>query len=341
MTLKRPLTIIDIARAAGVSRTTASAALGAAGRISADTREHVRAVAAGLGYVVNPTARHLRAGRNGAIGIYVPENLFAFAFYMEFVFGAAEASRHDAFAVTLIAPAADAADAAPVRHVDGVIVVDPVVGDPVVRALMEAETPVVAAERYLEDGPQPIVTIETEYAAAQRELLDHVWDRGARAPALLSVPIEFAWKRRIEEIYRTWCGAHGVQPRIRRLTHGDDPDAVREQVRTLLREGEPIDAIVAAVDGAALGALGAARDLGREVGGDLLVASCVDSLAMRFATPAITSIETPPRAIGGDAARVLLDVLRGEDVPPTVRRPQPPIAVRGSTAALGGVRPFM
>src|ERR687890_2001128 len=99
----RPVTIVDIAQAAGVSQTTASAALGGGGRISEATREHVRAVAAGLGYVATPTARHLKAGRTGAIGIYIPEILFGFGFYMEFVFGAAEVSRAGAFALTLIA----------------------------------------------------------------------------------------------------------------------------------------------------------------------------------------------------------------------------------------------
>jgi DNA-binding LacI/PurR family transcriptional regulator len=331
MTPPRAATIVDIARAAGVSRTTASAALGAAGRVSDVTRAHVRSIAAGMGYVANPAARHLQAGRKGAIGLYVPENLFGFSFYMELVFGAAEISRQDAFALTLIAGQAGAAVAGTVGHVDGVIAVDPVAGDPVMRQLLESRLPVVAAERHLDPGPQPLVTIETEYGLAQRELLDHLWDRGARAPALLSVPVEFSWKRMVEQIYRAWCGDHGVEPRIAVLGRGADPEAVRLQARTLLEEDEPIDAIVAAADGTALGVLGAARDVGRQVGVDLLVASCIDSLPMRLVTPAITAIEAPPRDIGRDAARVLLDVLRGEDVPATIRRPQPAVAIREST----------
>src|SRR3954469_5083956 len=139
---RRTMTILDIARAAGVSRTTASAALGGAGRVSEATRERVRAVAAQLGYVANPTARHLQAGRTGAVGIYVPENLFAFSFYMGFVFGAAEACRDEAFALTLI-PASPEAGKPAVGHMDGVIVVDPIAGDPVVRSLLESGVPVV------------------------------------------------------------------------------------------------------------------------------------------------------------------------------------------------------
>jgi DNA-binding LacI/PurR family transcriptional regulator len=47
--------------------------------------------------------------------------------------------------------------------------------------------------------------------------------------------------------------------------------------------------------------------------------------------PAITAIVAPPREIGRDAGRVLMDVLRGEDVPATIRRPKPEIAFREST----------
>ena len=70
MTSPAPVTLIDVARAANVSRTTASAALGGHGRISAETRAHVEAVAARLGYVANPAARHLQGGRKGAIALY-------------------------------------------------------------------------------------------------------------------------------------------------------------------------------------------------------------------------------------------------------------------------------
>jgi len=78
---QRAPTILDIAHAAGVSRTTASAALSGSGRISEATREHIRAVADELGYQPNPAARHLRTGRKGAIGVYIAEGLIPHAFY--------------------------------------------------------------------------------------------------------------------------------------------------------------------------------------------------------------------------------------------------------------------
>jgi DNA-binding LacI/PurR family transcriptional regulator len=334
MKSRRAPTILDIARAARVSRTTASAALSGGGRISKSTGEHVRAVAAELGYVANPTARHLRAGRKGAIGIYVAESLFGYAFYMEYVFGAAEVSRQDAFALTLISALSETALATAIAHVDGVIVADPIVGDPIVRQLLESGLPVISAERHLGQGAQPRVTIVTDYGLAERQLLDHLWDRGARQPALLTQSIEISFSAIMEDVYRRWCEGRGVRPRIRYLEHASDPDAVRGQAGTLLTEPDPPDAILAAADGIALSVLDAARELGHDVGADLLVASCTDSPAMRFVTPGITAIEAPPREIGRDSARVMLDVLRGEDMPSEIHRPEPTIALRGSTTGL-------
>src|SRR5712691_2300329 len=273
-------TLIDIARAAGVSRTTASAALGANGRISAATRDHVRLVAERLGYVANPTARHLRTGRRAAIGVYVAENLFAYAFYMEYIFGIAEALRQEGFAVTLLSASAGKVPRTAMSQIDGVIVADPLAHDPVVRQLLESGLPVVSAERHLDPGAQPLVTIETDYVAAERELLDHLWERGSRAPALLTVPLEISFIRRLEQGYREWCRERGLNPRVWLLRGGVDPDLVVTQARELLVAPEPPDAVVATADGTALGVVGAARSLGREVGNDLLVGSCSDSAAM-------------------------------------------------------------
>jgi DNA-binding LacI/PurR family transcriptional regulator len=335
----RPGTVklIDVARAANVSLTTASAALGGAGRISLETRAHVQAVAARLGYVANPAARHLQGGRKGAVALYVPDHLTGYAFYMDFAIGAAEAAREQAFALTLLLRAAEAPITTLVSHVDGFLLVDPFVGDPGVPLLLDTGLPVVAAERYLDDARQPHVTVESEHREAFSELLDHLWAQGARSPALLSVDLDFAWTRLVEEIYLTWCAERGLRARLRHIPAPSHAHEVRALARELLEDADPPDAIVAAPDGTALGVLGAVRDVGRVAGEDVLVASAVDSVAMQYASPPITAIDLRPREIGRDAANVLLRVLRGDAVPASLRRGRPELAVRGSTT--GGVAP--
>ncbi len=67
------------------------------------------------------------------------------------------------------------------------------------------------------------------------------------------------------------------------------------------------------------------------VGEDVLLASCVDSPAMRYARPAMTALELSARDIGRDAARVLLRLLAGDELPPLVRRARPILCAREST----------
>src|SRR5262245_56937169 len=96
------VTLLDVARAAGVSRTTASAALGGSGRISARTRTHVQQVAAALGYTGNTAARHLRRGRAGVLGLHLPREVGLMEYYMRFVFGAADTARDAGYALTIL-----------------------------------------------------------------------------------------------------------------------------------------------------------------------------------------------------------------------------------------------
>jgi DNA-binding LacI/PurR family transcriptional regulator len=65
--------MIDVAREAGVSAMTVSNVINGRPGVSADTRLRVLAAISKLGYQVNPAARHLRAGRTGAVGLIVPD----------------------------------------------------------------------------------------------------------------------------------------------------------------------------------------------------------------------------------------------------------------------------
>ncbi|MDE8671118.1 LacI family DNA-binding transcriptional regulator [Pseudarthrobacter sp. H3Y2-7] len=72
------VTLNDVAIAAGVSVGTASRAMTGRGRVSAETIEHVRAVASGLGYTPNVIGQALRRGSSNTLGMVVPhiENPF-------------------------------------------------------------------------------------------------------------------------------------------------------------------------------------------------------------------------------------------------------------------------
>ena len=334
----RPVTLLDVARAAGVSRTTASAALGGSGRLSEETRAHVEAVARRLGYRANPVARHLRRGRIGAIGLHLPSQTTGLAYYMAFAFGVVEQAQREGLSVTLLAP-----DAATPAQVDGFVVVDPLRDDPLVGALLSSGLPVVSGEQVAAGEPTPAAVVQADHAGGLRALLDHLADRGAVRPALLAPDEASAWAAALRATYDAWCAERRVLPHVRDVPFSATADVVRAVSAELLggrgraapgagaargagaagAAGAPRpDAIVCAPDGSALGAIAAAQEAGLTVGQDLLVAACVDSAAMALASPPVTALELHPRAFGRRCATALLALLAGErPAPETLRQP--------------------
>ncbi|MFI7125015.1 LacI family DNA-binding transcriptional regulator [Nonomuraea sp. NPDC050153] len=351
---EEPVTILTVAREAGVSKTTASDALRGSGRVSERTREAVAQVAERLGYVPNGSARHLRKASTGTIGLHVPEVLTRSSYYMSFVFGVVEqAARHD-YDVTLIT--SGQRRSRPPR-VDGLVLGDPLGGDPVVESLMATGLPTVSCERF-PGSRQADGVVWSEHASMLARLLDHLRESGASRPALIVAGDESDWAGNVHRGYLEWCAAHGVVPLVRRVSFDAPGDEVRAAARALLdaggasgrgdgrsisrdagqapdeavaalgRSGEgPLDALVCAPAGAAT----EVAPLLREAGVNVLLASCVDSAATRLADPPITAIDLRPKEAGASCAELLFELLSGAAPVGTERVHPIELSVRAST----------
>ncbi|MEU6714334.1 LacI family DNA-binding transcriptional regulator [Nonomuraea sp. NPDC046802] len=319
-----PVTILTVAKEAGVSKTTASDALRGSGRVSEATREAVARVAERLGYVPNGSARHLRRASTGTIGLHVPEVLTRSSYYMSFVFGVVEqAARHD-YDVTLIT--SGQRRTRPPR-VDGLVLGDPLGGDPVVEGLMATGLPTVSCERFPGDR-QADGVVWSQHAAMLARLLDHLRESGASRPALIVAGDESDWAANVHRGYLNWCVAGGVAPLVRRVSFDATGDEVRAAARALLSVAdERPDALVCAPAGAAA----EVAPLLREAVADVLLASCVDNAGIRQADPPITAIDLRPREAGASCAELLFDLLSGAAPMGTERVHPIELAIRAST----------
>lgn len=118
-----PPTIADVARAAAVSKTTASDALRGHGRVSGPTREAVLEAARRLGYAPNRSARSLRTSVTDTVALYFPEFLTSAEYSMAFVFGVAERAAGAGLNVTLLSSGHLPQHGTP--QVDGLVLCDP------------------------------------------------------------------------------------------------------------------------------------------------------------------------------------------------------------------------
>ncbi|OXZ02944.1 LacI family DNA-binding transcriptional regulator [Streptomyces sp. 2R] len=264
----RTVTLLDVARVAGVSKSTVSDALQGSGRVAEATRERVRAVAEELGYRPNSAARRLRRSSTGAIGLHLPQTATRLDYYMNLAFGAVARAQEEGLDVVLLAPAgvAGSASGRVASRVDGLLVIDPEVGDSAVPGLLDAGVPVVTGERYLGPAAAPSGAVICDNAASLTALLDHVTERGARHPAVLAPAGTSAWATALRATAASWGQEHGVAVALRTLPFAATPQEAEETTLALLRTDPAVDAVICAPDGAAPGVLRAAATAGRTVG---------------------------------------------------------------------------
>jgi DNA-binding LacI/PurR family transcriptional regulator len=341
---RRP-TLQDVAKRAGVSRSSASYVYTRPDRVSAELRERVLAAAAELRYAgPDPVAASLRRGRTGALGVLYTESLsFAFADPAAVLFlqGIAAAGQRADIALTLLpVPTTFDPSLAAIRNsvVDGVIVYSLPDGHPALQAVAERRLPTVLVDMPPAPGSATLL-IDDEggaYAAAA-----HVLARGHRDVALLTDRLAADDVRGFADAGRRERTTFPVSRwRLagydRALGERDAPlyeaagntlaDGQAAAHRLLALEPRPT-AILAMTDQLARGVLLAAAELGLRVPEDLAVTGFDDLPEAALTDPPLTTVHQDHVGKGATAARLLLE---GDAPPEPVILPTR-LVVRGST----------
>jgi DNA-binding LacI/PurR family transcriptional regulator len=308
--------IKDVARAAGVSVTTVSHALNGKGRISETTRKRVQRFADTLGYRPNSIARNLVGGRTGLFGLALsqtstlPIGLGDFAYFGQLMMGATAASLDHGYALMLTPASEKLAEGG---AIDGAIVVDPVVGDPLLPALRDAGVPVVTTGRVL-DLPGFDYWVDNDHIAGTRSVLDHLARRGARRVALLTSALEISFTADTTAAYEMWCTEHSVEPLVSRATAGPTETSGFNAASNLFARPDSPDAIFATYGRLAFGASMAAEARGMRIPDDVMIAmTATDAASANTSSVSLTAVNLYPEQLGRAAADLLVDVIEGRD----------------------------
>ncbi len=329
--LSRP-TIVDVARAAGVSTATVSNALNDTGRAGAATRQRVREIADSLGYRPNPAGRTLRTGRTGVIALAVTTfgdhswNFADVTYYARMVAAATGAAHSHGYALMVLPTDLDV-DGWHALAVDGVVLLDSPEGDPAVPILHQRGIPIAFdGEPHLR-GPQDS-WVDNDHAATTVRVLDHLHAQGARRIGLISTGTTDHYARSCIAAYTAtpWVD----RPRIG-YADGSEPTG-RAAAEQLLRDGA--DAIYGLLDGCGRAVLAAAADLGLRVPEDVLVVTASEDPSYAAMTPSVTTVSLRPADTITAAIAALAATLNGE--PPSARSDLPTeLQVRASSARAG------
>lgn len=329
----RAVTIVDVARASGVSRTTVSNALNGVGRVDAVTRERVRRVAEELGYRPSLRAQRLRRGQARMIGLVssMPASVAAgparLGFYMEVAAAAAESALPRGFALVLTPPVAtgvplDALD------IDGAIVVEPEQGDAVTARLQARGLAVVTL------GPQPgssLPHVDLGGESVPTLLLDHLWAQGARRVALMVGDCSRFSYLAARSVYERWAADRGMESLVVAVPEEGGAAAGRAGCARLLEEHPEVDAVCAVVDAFAVGCVAAVRAAGRRVPDDVLVATRYDGPLARTCDPPLTAVDLHLGVLAAGAVDRLLAELDRRPLDASAPAPAPAVVARRSS----------
>ena len=330
---RRP-TIDDVAIAAGVSRGTVSRVLNGGRWVSPDAKVAVDQAIKQTGYRVNPHARSLATNRTDSVAFLLTEDhqqLFEDPNFSALLKGTAAALAEAEKSLVLIMAGTAAEQERAVAyiqagHVDGVLLVSAHSGQRLLADVVGAGVPTIACGIPL-GHEKKLGHVGADDEQGARDMVAHLRSRDRRRIATITGPADTPGGLIRLDGYRAELGAD-FDPGL--VAHGDYSRASGVTAMSELLAAHPdIDAVFAANDRMAAGALEALRTLGRRVPEDVAVGGFDDSSVAQQTRPALTTMRQPFDRISSEMVRLLLQVIDGQK-PATVMLPTE-IIVREST----------
>ena len=306
----RPLTLSDIARLAGVSRSAASRALDRTAPATTASADRVRAIAAELGYVPNSWAANLRRQRTGVIGVVVPR-LTDTVMAMLYEALVEECSTRGYQATVLTTGDDPRAELERGRsfvtqRVDGIILTTARTdgSDPLLLELQQLGVNYALALRTDGRGPAAVIDDRLGGHLATEHLIRH----GHRRIAFVGGPAYASSSQGRLAGFRAAMAEAGI-PVAPELIHVSDFSmaAGAEIGHRLLALAEPPTAVFTANDSLAVGLTAVAQRAGLTMPTDLSVVGYNDTPVASFLPVPLSSVRVPFRSIARDAVELLLD----------------------------------
>lgn len=315
---RRKPTQYDVAQAAGVSQTTVSLVLNNPNTPSVpeETRRKVLEAVESLGYLVNTTARTLRTSRTNTLACIIP--MITNPFYPAFVSGIQEAAEgHGYDVITYNTHSSAEREARYLRlaqqgRVDGVIGVFFFTRARDLEPLLRKGIPVVRLEVRSHRGSEwPLDNIYVDNARAAHAATAYLVSKGYRRIAMITGPGGPRNARRLGYLQALESAASAQQPEVVEVNDYNEMGGYQGMQRLL--ENRPLpEAVFAANDLMAIGAMKAIRDAGLRVPEDIAVVGFDDIPAAQMVTPALTTIRQHQQEMGQRAAELVMERLQGK-----------------------------
>ena len=333
-------TIIDVARRAGVSKSTVSLVLRGSPHVSPATAHRVRHAMQETGYVYNRAAAQLRRPSVGLIGLVM--NNLRNPFFTEFATSVQRALSNRGYATVTANADEDPAEQdqiilSMIEHRVTALVISPSYGGDgaAFDLLVRTAVPVIQVIRRVDDRSDCFPFASFDYPGGAHRAVAHLYETGARSIAFVGgIENQPVVQERIAGYRRGVAERNGGSW----IFSGEASRGFgKEAARVIVGRHKSIDAALCFNDLVALGMCAGLAELGIRVGTDFLIVGFDDIEESSQFWPTLTSVRCDTGAFGQRVAGDLLQWLLAGQRPPPVYRAQTRLVRRAST--VGWQRP--
>lgn len=317
--MKQRPTILDVAKQAGVSKSTVSLVLQGNPAVKEETRKAVRQAMADIGYVYNRSAATLRSATSGLIGLVI--NDLRNPFFTEFAASFQMALSEAGFATVLANANEDPAlqrrmISSLVEHGVAGFIISPSYGEEAetLALLAGSGTPTLQVFRTLEAEGASLPVLAPDYLHGGRLAAEHLIAQGCRRIAFLGGLNDRPVTRERMKGYLAVLEEQGRTPLV--LT-GQSTRAFGKAMAARLHEQHPdVDGVICFNDLVALGVLSACPGLGIRPGTDLRVIGFDDIEDSQDSVPPLSTISCNIPDFATETARQIVGWIREGTLPP-------------------------
>jgi DNA-binding LacI/PurR family transcriptional regulator len=319
---KHQATSQDVAKYAGVSRTTVSLVLNGVNniKISPETRQKVFDAADALGYVPNAMAQALVSRRTQAVGLVFtrrPHHIATDPFLPQVLDGILEVVRANnlRLLIDIIDPEHQEQayhDLVRAKRIDGIVLSGPRVDDLALLNLEKEGFPTVLMGQLPDNG---FYSVDVDNHQAARLAVEYLISLGHRQIACITnAPLSYSAASDRLLGYRDALEQAGISYSEDLVRPGDfEPESGFSQMNSLLASGIKFTAAFIASDAVLIGANAALRQHGLRIPDDISLVGFDDITWAKYTDPPITTVHLPAEAIGNQACEMLLQILKGNE----------------------------
>ncbi len=333
------LTLEEIARLSGVSRSTVSRVINQQPNVSEDVRKRVMTVIEETGFQPNIAAQTLVSKRTWMIGLVIPREVSTFftdPYFPRLTQGIAQGCNQFNYTLALFLVGTEEDEQKIFPRVssksmlDGVIIQSGQIGDQLVGRLSNSNLPVVVVGSPLHS--KNVSYIDVDNVSGAYNAVSHLIRLGyQRIGTITGLAGGAAASDRLEG-YKKALIERGRSLDQSLIVEGDFTEAGGYYAMQQLLPAKP-DAVFAASDLTAIGAMRGVREAGLEIPQDIAFVGFDDVPIATYANPKLTTIRQPIVQFGKNAVEVLIDLIENGVDPPRRIMMDTELVIRDSCGA--------